>query len=211
MGYQQESLTFLNGVFLRFDALVERLELEKIKTMGDAYMVVGGGPNPQRWSRAERIAEMALDMQEEVVRLSGGTRMEHPTPYRTEHRTGRGRDHRPSEIRFMILWGDTVDTASRMEAVASPETIQVTAAVYERLKGSYQFEGPTAVLVKGKGELLTYRLAGEQNDFAHKAVGRETAKPEVPASFVGFSAARSHDSSTIIPESVIAHRVIEEG
>jgi len=89
------------------------------------------------------------------------------------------------------LWGDTVNTASRMEAVASPETIQVTEAVYERLKARYQLEGPTAVQVKGKGELLTYRLAGRRTDFAPEVVDLVATKLEVSPWFVGLNSASS--------------------
>jgi class 3 adenylate cyclase len=60
------------------------------------------------------------------------------------------------------LWGDTVNTASRMQAIAAPGKIEVTQRLYERLNEAYRFEGPTAVLVKGKGEMLTYRLTGRR-------------------------------------------------
>jgi adenylate cyclase len=81
------------------------------------------------------------------------------------------------------LWGDTVNATSRMEAIAFPETIRVTEAVYEKPKGRYRFEGPTAVLVKGKDELLTYRLAGRRTASAPEEVELVATKLETLFSY----------------------------
>ena len=153
-------VTFLNEVFSRFDELAEKHELEKIKTMGDAYMVVGGVPTP-RTNHAERIAEMALDMQGEAARMS--EEFGRGIQLRIGLNTGPVVAGVIGRRKFSYdLWGDTVNTASRMEAVAIPGKIQVTEAVHERLKDRYRFEGPTAVLVKGKGEMVTYCLTGRR-------------------------------------------------
>ena len=155
-----EIVTLLNDVFSRFDELAERHGLEKIKTMGDAYMVVGGVPTP-RPDHAERIAEMALDMQVEAGRMS--EELGRSIQLRIGSNTGPVVAGVIGRRKFSYdLWGDTVNTASRMQAAATPGSIQVTEAVYERLKGGHRFEGPTPVLVKGKGEMLTYCLTGRR-------------------------------------------------
>jgi class 3 adenylate cyclase len=155
-----ELVTFLNEVFSRFDALVERDDLEKIKTMGDAYMVVGGIPSP-RSDHAERIADLALEMQEEAGRMAEGIGA--GIQLRIGLNTGPVVAGVIGTRKFSYdLWGDTVNTASRMQAIAAPGKIEVTQRLYERLNEAYRFEGPTAVLVKGKGEMLTYRLTGRR-------------------------------------------------
>ncbi|MGI8616498.1 MAG: adenylate/guanylate cyclase domain-containing protein [Actinomycetota bacterium] len=151
-----ELVTFLNNVFSRFDELAEKHDLEKIKTMGDAYMVVGGVPTT-RVDHAGRIAEMALDMQDEASRMT--EELTRSIQLRIGLNTGPVVAGVIGRRKFSYdLWGDTVNTASRMQAIATPGKIQVTRAVFERLKDRYVFEGPTAVLVKGKGEMPTYCL-----------------------------------------------------
>jgi class 3 adenylate cyclase len=146
----------LDDLFTAFDRLAERLGLEKIKTIGDAYMVVGGLPEP-RPDHAQAVAEMALALREEVV----------------HHRDPAGR---PLALRIGIdtgpvvtgvigrrkfsydLWGDTVNTASRMESTGTAGCIQVTERAYQRLRGRYRFQCRGPVQVKGKGELVTWFL-----------------------------------------------------
>jgi class 3 adenylate cyclase len=146
----------LDDLFTAIDRLVERHGLEKIKTIGDAYMVVGGLPNP-RPDHAEAVAEMALALREEVPR--------HLDP-----------DGQPLAVRIGIdtgpvvagvigrrkfsydLWGDTVNTASRMESRGVPGCIQVTERTYRRLRDCYRFECRGPVQVKGKGRLVTWFL-----------------------------------------------------
>lgn len=146
----------LNKIFSKFDLLAEKHGLEKIKTIGDAYMVVGGLPTAKP-DHAEAIAEMALDMQREIARFKGHD----GEPFRL--RIG---IHTGSVVAGVIgtkkfaydLWGDTVNIASRMESHGVAGRIQVTAATYERLKDKYLFEQRGATSIKGKGEMFTYWL-----------------------------------------------------
>jgi class 3 adenylate cyclase len=151
----------LNELFSVFDLLVRRQGLEKIKTIGDAYMVAGGLPEP-RPDHAEAVAEVALAMRKEVARRLDPTGR--PLAVRIGIDTGPvvagviGRD------RFIYdLWGDTVNTASRMESLGVPGCIQVTARTHQRLRDGYRFERRGPIQVKGKGEMITYFLLG-RND-----------------------------------------------
>jgi class 3 adenylate cyclase len=152
----EQVVRVLDDLFSALDRLAERHGLEKIKTIGDAYMVVGGLPEP-RPDHAQAVAEMALALREEVPR--------HRDP-----------DGRPLAVRIGIdtgpvvagvigrrkfsydLWGDTVNTASRMESRGVPGCIQVTERTYRRLRDRYCFERRGPVQVKGKGTLDTWFL-----------------------------------------------------
>lgn len=154
---------FLNSVFTEFDQVARRYGIEKIKTIGDAYMAVAGVPVAQP-DHVERMAEAALAMRHCVEHLEGAT--------------PNGGGHRPIALRFGIatgpvvagvvgeskfaydLWGDTVTTASRMESHGQAGWIQVTEGVYERLRDRYAFRPLGTVPIKGKGEMPTYLLEG---------------------------------------------------
>jgi class 3 adenylate cyclase len=152
----KELLKRLNEIFSTFDRLAQRHGLEKIKTIGDAYMVVGGLPTP-RADHAEAIAEMALDMQHEISRF----KRDEAEPFLIRIGINSG-----SVVAGVIglnkfiydLWGDTVNTASRMESQGIPGYIQVTATTYERLRGKFLFEERGVLHVKGKGDMNTYFL-----------------------------------------------------
>jgi class 3 adenylate cyclase len=148
----------LDDLFSALDGLAERYGLEKIKTVGDAYMVVGGLPEP-RPDHAEAVAEMALALREEVARhLDPGGQ---PLAVRIGIDTGPAVAGVIGRRKFSYdLWGDTVNTASRMESHGVAGCIQVTDRAYRRLRDRYRFERRGLVEVKGKGELLTWFLVG---------------------------------------------------
>ena len=150
----------LDEIFSAFDALAERHGLEKIKTIGDAYMVAAGLPEP-RADHAEAMAEMALDMQAEFGRLS--------RPLGLDLAIRIGMDSGPviagviGRNKFSYdLWGDTVNTASRMESHGLAGRIQVSESAYRRLSNRYEFEDRGEIEVKGKGHRRAYLLVGRR-------------------------------------------------
>jgi class 3 adenylate cyclase len=148
----------LDRVFARWDAVAAAHGVEKIKTIGDAYMVAGGIPLP-REDHAEAIAEMALAMRPEIVSCATETGL--PLEVRIGIDTGDVVAGVIGRAKFIYdLWGDTVNTASRMESHALPGTIQVTERAYERLRHRYSFRPRGTVEVKGKGAMPCYVLVG---------------------------------------------------
>lgn len=150
----------LNEIFSAFDQMAERHGLEKIKTIGDAYMVVGGLPTP-RADHVEAVAEMALDMRQEIARFrtSEGDTFD----LRIGIDTGPVVAGVIGKKKFIYdLWGDTVNTASRMQEYGVPSNIQVTEATYRRLQDRYIFEERGVIQVKGKGEMMTFLLKGRK-------------------------------------------------
>ncbi|WP_421655015.1 adenylate/guanylate cyclase domain-containing protein [Leptothermofonsia sp. ETS-13] len=157
-----ELVARLNQIFSCFDALAEKHGLEKIKTIGDAYMVVGGLPN-LRADHAEAIADMALDMQKAIEQLNQETG--ESFSMRIGINTGPVVAGVIGIKKFIYdLWGDTVNIASRMESQGMPGQIQVTEAIYRRLQNTHRFEERGIIPIKGKGNMRTYWLkqrAGE--------------------------------------------------
>jgi PAS domain S-box-containing protein len=156
-----ELVVRLNRIFSAFDVLAEKHGLEKIKTIGDAYMVVGGLPMP-RPDHAEAIAAMGLDMLSEIARFN--VEYEQALNIRIGINTGPVVAGVIGIKKFIYdLWGDTVNTAARMESHGVPGCIQVTEETYKRLQHQYLFEQRGLIPVKGKGEMMTYFLIGRMN------------------------------------------------
>ncbi|MEG3900548.1 MULTISPECIES: adenylate/guanylate cyclase domain-containing protein [unclassified Microcoleus] len=146
----------LNVIFSHFDQLAEKYGVEKIKTIGDAYMVVGGLPTP-RQDHAEAIAQMALGMQEKIAKLCAETGEK--LAIRVGINSGPVVAGVIGVSKFTYdLWGDTVNVAARMEATGFAGRIQVTDVTYELLKDKYLFERRGVIPVKGKGNMMTYWL-----------------------------------------------------
>lgn len=152
----QHVVTLLNGLFTRFDAAAQDIGIEKIKTVGDAYMAVCGLPQPVE-DHAERMVRMA-------IRMIHITR-EHSLENKVSMKLRVGINTGPvvagviGKSKYIYdLWGDTVNLASRMEAGGIPDSIQVTRAVYEKLKGQFAFEPRGAIDVKGRGSVETWVL-----------------------------------------------------
>jgi adenylate cyclase len=150
----------LDDLFTAFDRLAERHGLEKIKTIGDAYMVAGGLPDP-RPDHAQAVAELALALREEVARHRDPDGQ--PLAVRIGIATGPVVAGVIGTSKFSYdLWGDTVNTASRMESQGVVGCIQVTDRTYRRLRDRYRLERRGPIQVKGKGELVTWFLLGRR-------------------------------------------------
>lgn len=153
-----ELVGLLNEIFSCFDRLTEQHGLEKIKTIGDAYMVAAGLPMP-RADHAEAIADMAIAMRDELARFN--RQHDLACSLRIGINTGPVVAGVIGTKKFIYdLWGDTVNVASRMESHGIAGEIQVTESVYERLKDGYTFERRGTIPIKGKGTMSTYLLTG---------------------------------------------------
>jgi class 3 adenylate cyclase len=151
-----EVVALLNGLFTRFDLAASELGIEKIKTVGDAYMAVCGLPVPTA-DHAERMLRMAIRM----VHITREHAMDHGVSMRLRVGVNSG----PvvagviGRSKYIYdLWGDTVNLASRMESGGIPDSIQVTRAVYEALRDKFTFESRGAIEVKGKGTVEAWVL-----------------------------------------------------
>jgi class 3 adenylate cyclase len=146
----------LNDLFRRFDAIAKRFGVEKIKTIGDAYMAVAGLP-VQYPDHAQRMAEMALEMSAETRRFSQDRDLD--VALRIGINSGPVVAGVIGATKFIYdLWGDTVNTASRMESHGVVGSIQITESVYERLKDEYKLESRGEIDVKGKGRMAAWLL-----------------------------------------------------
>jgi adenylate cyclase len=156
-----EVVGILDELFSHFDALVERHGLEKIKTIGDCYMAAAGVPNP-RPDHARRAALLALDMRDAVATsaVAGQSGLE----LRIGINSGPVVAGVIGTKRFLYdLWGDAVNTASRMESQSTPGEIQITRATYDLLKDEFVCRRRGTILVKGKGQMETWYLDGSRS------------------------------------------------
>ena len=153
-------VNMLNGLFTEFDALSDQLGLEKIKTIGDSYMVAGGVPLSAK-DHCVRIAKMALMMQKFVAEqpLYDGKRIR----LRVGLHTGPVIAGVIGKRKFAYdLWGDAVNVAARMESHGLPDKIHVSQAMEERLKEAFFLSYRDTIEIKGKGKMATYWLEGER-------------------------------------------------
>ena len=150
----------LNEIFSAFDQLSEKHGLEKIKTIGDAYMVAGGIPI-ERPDHAEAIAEMALDMLVAIEKLN--VKLDAKFDLRIGINSGPVVAGVIGTKKFIYdLWGNAVNTASRMESHGITGRIQVSHYTYKLLHDKYEFEDRGEIEIKGKGEMQTYLLTGRK-------------------------------------------------
>ena len=156
----EEVLSLLERAFAEFDALVEKHGLEKIKTIGDAYLVAAGLPEP-RADHAKAIADFALDLQRAAPQITvpGGDNL----AVRIGFHCGPLIAGVIGESRFLYdMWGDTVNVASRMESLGEAGRIQVSDGARERLIEKFVLEPRGIVSVKGRGEMQTWWLTGRK-------------------------------------------------
>ena len=149
----------LNEIFSAFDALVEKHGLEKIKTIGDAYMVVGGLPEP-RSDHAIAMAQFAIEMRSELQRINEV--LGESIDIRIGINSGPVVAGVIGTKKFIYdLWGDAVNVASRMESHGKPGEIHVSETTYKKLRSHFHLESRGGIHIKGKGDMETYWLRDE--------------------------------------------------
>jgi len=152
-----EMIELLNRIYSQFDTLVEKYGLEKIRTIGDNYMVASGVPTP-RPDHAQALSHLALDMLAYCGQLEKEGR---PLQFRIGINSGPLTAGIIGNIKFQYdIYGDTVNTASRMESHGEPGKIQVSKDTYEILKDEFVLERRGTIDVKGKGQMETWFLTG---------------------------------------------------
>lgn len=154
-----ELVRVLDDLFSRFDALAEKHKVEKIKTIGDCYMVAAGVPIP-RQSHAQTLIEMGLDMREAILNFNENG---HDLNVRIGISSGPLVAGVIGRSKFIYdLWGDTVNTASRMESHGKPGQIQISRATYDLILEHFECEARGVIMVKGKGEMEVWHVQGRR-------------------------------------------------
>ena len=154
-----ELVAMLDEIFSEFDALVDKYGIEKIKTIGDAYMAVGGLPVPDG-QHCQKVAQMALEINE-IIKTKYAEKYD--LKLRIGIHTGKAVAGVIGNKKFSYdLWGDSVNIASRFEASGHPEKIHVTEAVKNTLGDNFLFEDCGEVDIKGKGMMRSYFLTGRK-------------------------------------------------
>jgi class 3 adenylate cyclase len=170
-------VSVLNETFTVFDQLVDRFGLEKVKTIGDAYMVVGGMPERSE-DHADRVAAMAIELTEAIGRIDAAARL--GISFRIGINCGPVVAGVIGTKKFIYdVWGDTVNVASRMESLGVPGRIHVSPALRDRLVDRFVFESRGVMEVKGKGPTQTYFLVGRRSAAADAAEAAPDAA-EIP-------------------------------
>ncbi len=155
-------VNLLNEIFSHFDLLVEKYGVEKIRTIGDNYMVAAGVPRPQP-DHAQRLAQMGLEMRAYIQgKWANGNP---PIDFRIGINSGPVIGGVIGRKKFVYdIWGDAVNIASRMESQGVAGQIQVTRATYDLICQEFQCEPRGAIEVKGRGEMETFFLVGRMDD-----------------------------------------------
>ena len=175
----EQMVSLLNQIFSGFDELSEKYGIEKIKTIGDAYMVVGG-LNREKTNYTRDIADMALEMRDFVVNQPSLVK------YNLSIRSGIAAGPVVAGVigtkRFIYdLWGDTVNIASRLTDEGLSGGIQGDKMNYNRIRHDSVFEPPATIHVKGKGEMVMYRLTARAGDSSHQAGAPAAPGASAPA------------------------------
>jgi guanylate cyclase len=155
----EELVGLLNEVFCYFDTLTEKYGLEKINTVGDCYMVAAGVPRP-RSDHAHALAYMALEMRDYIRGAKFGGKQ---LTFRTGINSGPVVAGVIGRTKFAYdLWGDTVNTASRMESHGAGGVIQITERTFELIKDDFICEPHGLLNVKGKGDMNVWYVLGKK-------------------------------------------------
>ena len=153
----RQSVEMLDEIFTAFDTLADRYDLEKIRTIGDGYMLIGGAPRPRK-DHAQAVAQMALDMQTYMTNHANGNS---GPQIRIGINSGPAVAGIIGTTKFHYdVWGDAVNTAARMESQGKPGKIQIGPGTYALIKDDFLCIPRGTVEVKGKGAMKTWFVEG---------------------------------------------------